>query len=100
MRDYQKEFESRVDFIPKILAKSHASGIVFGNFGGKGSALVGVLCNAACENTAGIIIPYTSKRYFTFGKANAQDLSVIERYHLRSAYKCKPVATNEGRQKA
>ena len=44
MRDYQKEFHKRVEFIKEVLKKSGASGIVFGNNGGKDSALVGILC--------------------------------------------------------
>ena len=51
MRDYKKEFEGRVAFIRKVLEESGAAGIVFGNSGGKDSALVGILCKAACENT-------------------------------------------------
>ena len=43
MRDYAEEFENRVRFIREILSKSGAEGIVFGNSGGKDSALVGIL---------------------------------------------------------
>ena len=57
MRDYQKEFEQRVAFIRRVLDESGAEGIVFGNSGGKDSALVGILCKAACPNTVGIIMP-------------------------------------------
>ncbi len=64
MRDYQKEYEGRVAFIKKLVADSGVNGIVFGNSGGKDSALVGILCKAACENTVGIIMPCASKRNF------------------------------------
>ena len=57
MRDYKVEFEKRVEFIRSRLAAAHARGIVFGNSGGKDSALVGILCKAACDNTVGIIMP-------------------------------------------
>ena len=57
MRDYKAEFEERVEYIRRLLSESHTSGIVFGNSGGKDSALVGILCKAACENTLGIIMP-------------------------------------------
>ena len=57
MRDYKVEFEKRVEFIRERLAVSHCSGIVYGNSGGKDSALVGILCKAACDNTVGIIMP-------------------------------------------
>ena len=65
MRDYKKEFEGRVAFIRKMLEESGAAGIVFGNSGGKDSALVGILCKAACENTVGVILPCISKRNFS-----------------------------------
>ena len=57
MRDYKKEYEERVAFIRNLLEKSGAKGIVYGNSGGKDSALVGILCKAACDNTVGIIMP-------------------------------------------
>ena len=44
MRDYAVELEKRVAFIQDVLSKSGAKGIVFGNSGGKDSALVGILC--------------------------------------------------------
>ena len=64
MRDYAKEFEARVEFIREKLREAHADGIVFGNSGGKDSALVGILCKAACDNTVGIIMPCASKQNF------------------------------------
>lgn len=64
MRNYQEEFESRVAFIKKLLQDAGASGIVYGNSGGKDSALVGILCKAACDNTVGILMPCNSKRNF------------------------------------
>lgn len=57
MRDYKKEMENRVAFIQKLLKESGCEGIVFGNSGGKDSALVGILCKAACSNTVGILLP-------------------------------------------
>ena len=64
MRDYKAEFEGRVAFIKNLVEQSGAKGIIFGNSGGKDSALVGILCKAACENTVGIIMPCASKRNF------------------------------------
>ena len=55
MRNYKDEFDNRVTFIKKVLTNSGAKGIVYGNSGGKDSALVGILCKAACKNTIGII---------------------------------------------
>ena len=51
MRNYEKELEQRVLFIRTLIEKSGAKGIIFGNSGGKDSALVGILCKKACENT-------------------------------------------------
>ena len=64
MRDYQKEFDARVAFIRKIVADAHASGIVYGNSGGKDCALTGILCKAACDDTVGILMPSASGRNF------------------------------------
>ena len=59
--NYEEEYRSRVAYIKNLVESSHVSGIVFGNSGGKDSALVGILCKAACENTIGIIMPCASK---------------------------------------
>lgn len=68
MRDYQIEYEKRIEFIRKILINSGAKGIIFGNSGGKDSALVGALCKAASDNTIGVIMPCGSKRNFNEDK--------------------------------
>ena len=57
MRDYAKETENRVAFIRERLAESGCRGIVFGNSGGKDSALVGILCKMACDDTLGVLMP-------------------------------------------
>ena len=75
MRDYKIELEKRVAFIKSILAESGAKGIVYGNSGGKDSALVGILCKAACENTVGIILPCTSKRNYGEDAADANEVA-------------------------
>lgn len=64
MRDYEQETLKRVEFIKTLLQESGAKGIVYGNSGGKDSALVGILCKKACDNTLGIIMPCASKRNF------------------------------------
>ena len=64
MRDYQLEFEERVAFIRELVRSSGCTGIVFGNSGGKDSALVGILCKAACENTVGVLMPCASTRNY------------------------------------
>lgn len=75
MRDYQQEFENRVAFIKEQLNASGAKGIVFGNSGGKDSALVGILCKLACENTLGIIMPCSSKRNLTIDKEDGMEVA-------------------------
>ena len=63
-RDWEAEFENRVAWIRNLVESAGVKGIVFGNSGGKDSALVGILCKAACENTVGIIMPCASKRNY------------------------------------
>ena len=65
MRNYETELKKRIEFIRERLAEARADGIVFGNSGGKDSALVGILCKLACDNTVGIIMPCSSKVNFT-----------------------------------
>ena len=82
MRDYKKEFEGRVAFIRKVLEESGATGIVFGNSGGKDSALVGILCKAACENTVGVILPCSSKRNYSEDADDAK--AVADQYGIET----------------
>ena len=83
MRDYQQEYDARVAFIRETLAKSGLKGIVFGNSGGKDSALVGILCKAACKDTVGILMPCSSARNFGSdlddGKALAEQYGIETR---------------------
>ena len=82
MRDYKTEFKNRVSFIKSILSSSGAEGIVYGNSGGKDSALVGILCKAACDNTVGIIMPCTSKRNYLQDMSDANEVAV--RYEIET----------------
>lgn len=75
MRDYKKEFEARTAFIRRVVEQSGAQGIIFGNSGGKDSALVGILCKAACKNTEGVIMPCASKRNFGMDKDDGMELA-------------------------
>ena len=75
MRDYKLEFEGRVAFIKEMLKSSGTTGIVFGNSGGKDSALVGILCKAACENTVGVIMPCASKRNYGEDTEDGRELA-------------------------
>ena len=76
MRDYKKEAEERVEFIKNLLKNANAEGIVFGNSGGKDSALAGILCKLACDNTLGIMMPCDSKRNF---EDDIQDAELLAR---------------------
>lgn len=76
MRNYEEEFNNRVAFIKGLLEQSGAKGIVFGNSGGKDSALVGILCKAACDNTLGIILPCSVARNFTEDAVDGEALAV------------------------
>lgn len=75
MRDYSKEFADRVQYIRKLVDDSGVDGIVFGNSGGKDSALVGILCKFACENTVGIMMPCASKRNFEQDMKDAKEVA-------------------------
>ncbi len=82
MRNYQEEFKNRVAFIRSVLAESGAKGIVYGNSGGKDSALVGILCKAACDNTVGVIMPCSTKRNYEQDRFDA--LSVAKIYGIET----------------
>lgn len=82
MRDYASETEKRVSFIKKTVKDAGASGIVFGNSGGKDCALVGILCKMACENTLGVIMPCGSKR--NFGEDMADGLAVSHQFGIET----------------
>lgn len=75
MRDFEQEFQARVAFIRQVLAESGTSGIVYGNSGGKDSALVGILCKAACENTVGVMMPCASSSNFGTDLQDAMQLA-------------------------
>ena len=75
MRNYALETERRIDFIRHTLSSAKADGIVFGNSGGKDSALVGILCKMACENTIGLIMPCRSKQNYESDKTDAEALA-------------------------
>ena len=64
MRDYKLETEKRVAFIKEKMAEAHANGLIFGNSGGKDSALVGILCKMATDNVLAVAMPCHSKRNY------------------------------------
>lgn len=80
MRDYSNELRNRIKFIQETLENSGASGIVFGNSGGKDSALVGILCKKACENVLGVIMPCESTR--NFGEDMVDGLKISKQFEI------------------
>lgn len=82
LRDYMTETEKRVEFIQGLLLDSGAQGIVFGNSGGKDSALVGILCKYACPDTVGVIMPCGSNRNYNEDLTDALD--VAQKYGIGS----------------
>jgi NAD+ synthase len=70
-RDYTIETIERVTKIRGIVESAGAKGIVFGSSGGKDSALTGILCKMACNNTLGIIMPCGSSRNYGEDKEHA-----------------------------
>ena len=82
IRDYEDETNKRVEFIRAKLNESSARGIVFGNSGGKDSALVGILCKIACADTVGLIIPCGTKCNYNEDISDAT--AVAEQYGIES----------------
>jgi NAD+ synthase len=75
MRNYETETKQRVEFIRGLIKSAGAKGVVYGNSGGKDSALVGILCKMACGDTVGIIMPCGSKRNYEIDKTDALALA-------------------------
>ncbi len=82
MRDYEYEFRARTEYIRSVVEKSGAAGIVYGNSGGKDSALVGILCKAACDDTVGIIMPCGANRNYTTDTDDA--MTVARQYRIET----------------
>ncbi len=82
MRNFDFELASRVEFIQKVLRESGCTGLVFGNSGGKDSALAGILCKKACADTVGIIMPCGSQRNYREDTVDA--LAIALQYAIDS----------------
>ncbi len=80
----EKEIENRVEFLKGKLAEAHADGFVFGNSGGKDSALVGILCKKTGAAAVGIIMPCDSQRNYGMDKTDAEELAA--RYDIKTEY--------------
>ena len=75
MRNYKIEYEKRVAFIKQTLHNASLNAIVYGNSGGKDSALVGILCKVACKDTVGVIMPCYSSRNFGEDKEDGETVA-------------------------
>ena len=82
MRDWESEKQQRVAFIKERLASTGAKVILFGNSGGKDSALVAALCSFATKNLLGVIMPCASKR--NFGEDREDGLAVATKYGVET----------------
>ena len=84
MRNIERIIKTRVSFIQSILEQTGAGGIVYGNSGGKDSALVGILCKMACENTVGINMPGSSAQNYGSDKSDAE--AVAAQFGIETRY--------------
>jgi NAD+ synthase len=80
MRNYEIETKQRIEFIRGLIKSAGANGVVYGNSGGKDSALVGILCKMACSDTVGIIMPCGSKRNYEMDKTDA--LAIAKQFDI------------------
>ena len=71
MKNYELELKNRIEFIQNCVKASGTKGIIFANSGGKDSALAGILCKLAVEDTVSLILPGGSKRNYEQDKADA-----------------------------
>lgn len=82
MRDWKLETENRVKFIKDLVEKTGVKGIIYGNSGGKDSALVSILCKMACDNTIGVIMPCCSER--NYGEDTDHGNLVAEQFKIET----------------
>jgi NAD+ synthase len=75
MRDYRAELANRINFIKETLQSAGADGVVFGNSGGKDSALAGILCKRATDHVLGLIMPCETQRNYGEDRAHAEMLA-------------------------
>ena len=87
------EIQQRVAFIQNVIQGAGASGVVYGNSGGKDSALVGILCKQACDNTLGLIMPCGSVRNYETDKADAE--TVAKKFGIATRFVDLTEAKNE-----
>ncbi len=81
-RNYEQELKDRVSFIKEQLFQSGAKGVIYGNSGGKDSALVGILCRKATEHVLGVMMPCQSKR--NFGEDMEDGMAVARQFGIET----------------
>lgn len=80
MRNWQEEKDKRIKYIQNKLKEAHADGIIYGNSGGKDSALVGILCKLATDNVLGVIMPCMST--VNYGSDTVDAIEVAEKFNI------------------
>lgn len=80
MRDWETELKSRTHYIRGMVEESGASGVVYGNSGGKDATLVGILLKKSGVNSLGVIMPCESSRNYQEDRDDA--LAVAEQYDI------------------
>lgn len=78
--DVANSVKSRVEWIKKTLFAAGASGVVYGNSGGKDCSLVSILCKMATDNVLGVIMPCQSKQ--NYGSDRDDALKVAARFGI------------------
>lgn len=81
-RNYEQELKDRVSFIKEQLFQSGAKGVIYGNSGGKDSALVGILCRKATEHVLGVMMPCQSRR--NFGEDMEDGMAVARQFGIET----------------
>lgn len=80
--DCDREVLNRVEWLKKVLTDTKAKGFVFGNSGGKDSALVGILLKLATDNVTGIIMPCESKSNYSTDITHAS--LVADKFNIKT----------------
>lgn len=76
------DLKKRADWINKMMREAGASGIVFGNSGGKDSALVGILSKMATDNVLSVIMPCESS--VNFGSDRSHALLLAKKFNIET----------------
>ena len=78
----QIQLAGLLEWMAEQMNACHGKTAVIGISGGKDSALVGILCKAACDNTVGIIMPCASKR--NYGQDTDDGIAVAGQFGIET----------------